>query len=83
MALLPMARMPLSIGFTILLAMYMASKAWVRARPTVPLTMPAAVEGTVVVIIVRIMELATRLSRRPQFIGALHTEVMIFVGGTP
>ena len=54
MALLPIARMPLSIGLTILLAMYMASKAWVRARPTVPLTIPAAVEGTTLVMIRRI-----------------------------
>jgi hypothetical protein len=49
---------------TILLEMYMASNAWVSARPTVPLTMPAAVEGTTLVMISRTMELATSMSKR-------------------
>src|SRR5260370_41027594 len=62
-------------------AMNAASKAWLRASPAVPLTIPAAVEGTTVVTIARITLLATRFRRKGQFIGAEQTLVMIDDGG--
>jgi hypothetical protein len=40
--------MMLDIGLIMVLAIKAASNGWLRARPTVPLTMPAAVVGTTV-----------------------------------
>src|SRR5208282_1513102 len=83
MALFDTDCMMLDIGLIMVLAMKAASNAWLRARPTVPLTMPAAVEGTTVVRIRRITESATRFNKRCQLSGALQTVVIILVGGTP
>jgi len=60
-----------------------ASNAWLSASPAVPLTMPAAVEGTTVVMIARITLFATRFRSKGQFIGAEQTFVMIDDGPAP
>jgi hypothetical protein len=60
-----------------------ASKAWLSASPAVPLTIPAAVEGTTVVTIARITLFATRFRSKGQFMGAEQTFVTMDDGGTP
>ena len=80
-ALLPTACIMLEIGWMIVRAMKAASKAWLSASPAVPLTMPAAVDGTTVVTIARMTLLATRFRSRGQFMGAEQTFVMIDDGG--
>src|SRR5277367_4901205 len=82
-ALFPTACIMLEIGWMIVRAMKAASKAWLSASPAVPLTMPAAVEGTTVVMIARITLLATRFRSRGQFIGAEQTLVTIDDGPAP
>src|SRR5271167_3317685 len=80
-ALLPTACIMLEIGWMIIRAIKAASKAWLSASPAVPLTMPAAVDGTTVVMIARMTLFATRFRSNGQFMGAEQTFVMIDDGG--